>query len=344
MRYWGLAGTEKFNDSWQVLSWVDCQNGFNQSFQSCSNNYGYFLIFLLKTIGLTKDAYFIFGHLNIIIFALSISYLINKNNFQFINFFTLLLVFSPPVLLLLERGNLDGIIFGMLVFSYFLYDKKQWHLAYAIVLLTSLFKFYTLPLLIYIGFFKFSSLRLKIFYRVISILTGVYLIFEVFARQVKFPKTGTIQFGMQIWEFYLNKIGRDLPSSINLTICSLFFVFLLILTNFKKIQLRILKKPLQMDDAYFFLLVFAPLYLVGFNYDYRLVFFIAFIVEMFKNIKDDFKSNFMWIVLSALWLVYPARGLEPFGDLVLEGLVSFFVGHFLLANFARHKYHVKKST
>ena len=341
VRFWGLADKNKFNDSWQVLSWVNCKSSFFESYNTCANNYGYSLSYLLKILGITSNAYLFLGHLNIVVVSISLLYLIRNNNLKFFNIFTIMLVFSPPMLLLIERGNLDGIIFGSLVLALYFYRTKNFNLAFLIIMLATLFKFYPLPLLFFISFSTNVNRKIRYIYRFLTILLTFLLFFEVVSRNLSFPKTGTVQFGLLIWNYYLPKLVFLKFITIYYFVSILIFISLIIFSFYKYKEVIKVKDLEKIGSNWFFLVVFLPTYIISLNYDYRLIFFIAFIIEIYKYIDTVYRSNFKWLVLTAVWIVYPARGLEPLGDLVLEAVVCYFFVQLILMYVQKIKFRLR---
>ena len=77
------------------------------------------------------------------------------------------------------------------------------------------------------------------------------------------------------------------------------------------------------DRTLFYLLFASHLtcYLLGMNYDYRLIFILLASVIYLRSLSDQ-KSQlwkqFLMVLILCLWFTYPSSGLEPIGDLALE--------------------------
>lgn len=142
-----------------LLKYVDCyKNGFNPYIDKNSIcigelNYPLVLLKLFIKLGLGSDHTYLIGFTFIVGFVISVSLLFKKLTIK--QFILLLLIFiSPPFLLLLERANIDILIFILILISVFYIRKKhsvyRVYLSYLIILIASflkIFPFFLLPLI-----------------------------------------------------------------------------------------------------------------------------------------------------------------------------------------------------
>lgn len=104
-------------------------------------NYSRLWIMLFRFLHLGQSHTNLVGNLQIVLFALSLSIWLHTilNYSRKTSIYPLILVnllfiaFSPPVLLLIERGNSDILIFALLTLIYFLF-KSNWHFLASFVL------------------------------------------------------------------------------------------------------------------------------------------------------------------------------------------------------------------
>ncbi len=108
-----------------------------------------------------------------ILFLISVSYLLHDTNFKGYWPSFLILIFSIPVLLVIERTNIDLIIF---IFLLLLCLSKNFYLISSLIVISSLSKFYPILLsLIFIFENNFKKTIIKIFS-----VTSVILIILIF--------------------------------------------------------------------------------------------------------------------------------------------------------------------
>lgn len=281
-----------------LLKYVECfNNGFNPYIDKNSIcigelNYPLILLKLFIKLGLGPDHTYVIGFTFIVGFVISVSLLFKKLTIK--QFILLLLIFiSPPILFLLERGNIDILIFILILFSIFYIRKKhnvyRIYLSYLIILIASflkIFPFFLLPLIfiekiqikhkiiIFTLFTSFFSLYIY------SILDELKFIFE------KTPKPSELAFGKNvlIQEFISEKY---LPFfSIFPFVIGSFFFFL------KRKWVYVIYERINFDyqNTLMFtsgVLIFFGIYFIGNNYDYRLVYFVLFLPTIFQLNSTD---------------------------------------------------------
>ena len=234
---------------------------------------------------------------------LSIFKIINKNKNY--TFFTLLLIFSPSTLLLIERSNIDLIIFLISIIIIF---KKNLKLSFLLTIFSSFLKFY--PILLSLKFlFQETSIKKKIILLFsISIIFILYIFFNF--RELNFILDYTSKHGANgIANFNLFSILnyiqlKGLTSFSNLELIFfkvvIFITFLLssfILSNYLKLnnlEITHYNKINFIVPTLFTLLIFI---LIS-NWIYREIFLIfsyPFILE-FKNKNIYLKFIYYFIV------------------------------------------------
>ncbi len=238
-----------------------------------------------------------------LVLILSIFKIINKNKNY--TFFTLLLIFSPSTLLLVERSNIDLIIFlisAIIIFS------KNFKLSFFLTILSSFFKFYTILLSLK---FLFQEINLKkkiILLFSISIIYILYLFLNL--RELNFILDYTSKYGANgIANFnlfsilnYIQLKGLTDFSNLELVIFKLiifvtFLLFSFFLSNYFKLDdlaISPLSKINFIVPTLFTLLIFI---LIS-NWIYREIFLIfsyPFILE-FKNKNIYLKFIYYFIV------------------------------------------------
>jgi len=78
-----------------------------------------------------------------------------------------IVLLSPPIELLLQRGNLDAFIFILVFFSSILILRNKFFLSLLLLSVCSLIKFYTFPLLVYLSILYTLKRRKKFISQII---------------------------------------------------------------------------------------------------------------------------------------------------------------------------------
>ena len=319
VKFWGLASSEHFDDCKQVLTWTDNNDSLLDNLRNKNNNYGSLLTIILKFLHFRIEWYVYLGHITILLVCISFAILLNISNLGLFNIFILFTIFSPPILLLLERANLDGFIFFFCVCGYSYLLNNKFFRAFALFSLASLLKLYVAPILLFFCVYSKISAKNKIYFRIFTCLLFVILLIDYLFRNLSFHYVGNSQFGLLIWKYTMRKvIGNSAPNlGTFFSIFIFFLILILVFRNRKLISTEILVgEQISIENIFYFILLSS--FILTLNYDYRLVFLVAFIVIIYSNIKVGYVSSFKWFVSSILWLTYPARGLEPLGDFFLE--------------------------
>lgn len=334
LRYWRIWGGGNFVDSDQVLRWADCYTQIgNAIFESngvCSGYlYGSTLVRILNFLSLSPTNTQALGYGFMFFLAASIAYTASFfNNFK-ANPILFVIVISPPVLLLAERGNFDILMMLLVISASILFARDFQILALFPLALASLLKFYTLPLFVLFLILNRGTKR-KIITALVSaiVFTRILLDFEMI--ESKYPSEFSGQFGASIWARYLKQLGfRDSGFLINHISGFVILVLVAVLTIMVLKRLNTFNLTLcvgQENERVVFYTIFGThvcCYLSGMNIDYRLIF--LFLASLFYLIRfsqqDDLDSRIiLCLTVMSLWLSFPSPGLEPLGDLAIEVL------------------------
>ncbi len=189
---------------------------------------------------------------------------------------------TPGIWLLLERGNYDEAIFILAFVASLLLATKYQEAGLVLLLLTTLMKFYTLPIFIVSIFFlkrKFS----KFAFGIVSVLVTFYLLSLI--NQIKtFPSTWYISFGLDSLGLYANlflqevistdlRLPRILISGIGLVFLVITYIYLYKCKHFTKLIFNVDTPKVSIQKLYLTMLgIFLSCFFAGMNYDYRLVY------------------------------------------------------------------------
>lgn len=295
--------------------------------------------FALRVISFFKifDAHEVFGHFFTYATVVSFIYMIiifKYNKFAQMNLF--LGFISPPVWLLLERANFDAIIYIFVFLASLFYQHNYKKTSLFFLLLCTLVKFYTLPLMIIVTAFlrKKSDRVLAFIYSLASIL---FILNDLTKMQGNIVQAGYNHFGMKIIGNYLGKLDISLSILVQYLIATLLFVSLIgaIFSSviFKKVKL--VEFPhnfvLNFNGNLFNFIVFISCFIVGLSVDYRLIFYIAATGFFLQFIDSKAKVCFSVLFFLSVWLTYPTGILQTLGDFCLEIIAALYTCILLIA-------------
>ena len=343
LRYWRVWGGGNFIDSQQILQWSECYelqgNSVFESHGECSGYiYGSTLLRILSFLNFSTTASQVVGYFLMMILALAISYKMNSFDNYRADPFIILIVLSPPILLLAERANFDILILALVMLAALLFGRNYHFCALLPLALATLLKFYTLPLFL-IFFLLNNSKRRKLTTFLITALVTSRVFFDLELIKSSWPTGFSWKFGVSIWTRYLTQLNISDPGELmnNLSGLLIFFViFALTIVVLKK--MKVSTSPEQRgskhDRVFFYMLFGAHLtcFSLGMSFDYRLVFFaISSIVylKVFSAKGELLRKIVLVMVIPSLWLTYPSSGLEPIGDFMTEVVTVIFTIQFL---------------
>lgn len=226
------------------------------------------------------------------------------------------LLISPTILLLLERGNSDSIVFISLAVSLFYIRKGPFwntltkvYISYTIIIILAMLKIYPIFLLGLLVYEKISlKHKLVIFGSSLLVLLG-YVIFtlddlnQIFAISI-FAKTTS--YGKNI---YLNTIMQPIQLKIftNSLIAMVGIISILINLRFKNhLNLIMPNSKAHWDNNLLFLtgsLIYLGSFFNGGNFDYRLV-FLLFCLPLLFNLWKSKGKIWCIVMVAAYFLLF----------------------------------------
>ena len=259
------------------------------------------------------------------------------------------LLFSPGILLLLERANLDILIFLLLLVGNHLFSKGKEISGILVIAFSALFKFYTIPVLLIL--IVISNKRIT---RIVGTLVTLLVIPKVFLDITSitnpgFPSTWYISFGIESIGLYLNlaleQVNQNRLILNGLEVKLLGYVTLILavilFSKFGKIQVKNISRALEISSdfaAWSFLRnafwIFGTTsiscYLAGMSYDYRLSFLAVAglsLIALAKNKKLSINCLPILLII-ATWCsgsFFPSTSLVLSGLIQLVGDIAFFI-------------------
>ena len=217
--------------------------------------------------------------------------------------------FSPGTYLLFERGNLDLVIFLLIVLAAALLGNGGFLSGFFVIIFATLLKFYTLPLVLLVALLSKNS-RERFITTVFSLLTFTWVLID-FNRGPGLPEYGTVQFGYPVLGHYFEWLDisiQPLPSLIGFLAPWLVWSLLVLLgrRSGKGFETRLTQSISNLQNDYAFLLtavVFCAMFFVGLSFDYRLIFLALAGVSLIMKCSFSRKIKIaLWVSLFiALW-------------------------------------------
>ena len=340
-----------FVDLYTVLTAAKCFQdiGFevytnNAETPLCFFVYGHTLLDLVNFLHLSPQIILLLGYSNIllvlgILLWLSSGIVTNSNR---MGWFVSSIICSPPIWLLLERGNVDSLIFILLILVAFLLKEKRELFGLLCINVTILFKFYTLPLLLLAPIFLRKSKSVLIAIISMIVITP-YIYQDIIIRDIQEP--GSLAFGTPMVTFWINSVLKritDTSTVININeghAAGILFLMLIVYIVYK-LKFKNVKKTTDYVNefhSYLFILLsvsFLSCFLSGMNYDYRLIFMIGSCIALL-NFCEARRSDLVFIISMLLgsWLTCFSFGLPSYYFLMLQwvgGLSQFVIaGYFV---------------
>ena len=351
LRFWKIWGGGNFIDSYLVLNYGDCYKNMGLAIYEYGSGfchqylYGRSLVEFLSFAKIHSHFTTLFGFGFMLLFSLALAYMFpwrNRKKFGL----SLIILLSPPVLLLVERGNFDVFMFGGIAAASFLMSRGKWTLAATIVFVLTLTKFYTAPLLIIIAIIS-PKLIQKIFSFSLFCISIPLILRDVKITQHGYPHGSGAQFGMKVWNEYIqewlpNHFTTKFGVVVSLSVFALFIIASALMRNyyiFRIVELPKFGSRMDFIDILKILsaVTFLSCFLAGMNFDYRLLFILPLISFRDKDLNSQLVNPFLIISWLILWLSFPSGGLQIIGDLIIEFLGA-IISVRLVQDFAPHLY------
>lgn len=355
LRFWGATSGEHFVDAKQILKSVDCLNvnPTQQLSQFCETYvYGKTLLRLLKFLHLNSSLTGPIGYIFLAFLSTVLGFLLFKSRITFIS--GLLVIFSPPILLLAERANFDTLMFVLVVSASVLSFRGR-NLASTIILgIASASKFYTFPLM-FIGGLSAKRWLQQVLILVTSGLLFYQIRIEIILSKELMNPSGDggynngQGFGFNIWAGYLPRLKGIFPSNdsligLTLSCCVFILVSLAAFIFLRTKNYGLLKVATNISDPYllfeFLLIVHVSCFFAGISIDYRLIFIAAATLSYLSASKSLNTAEFertllLRLLIISLWCSYPSDGLQIIGDISLSALTSILVFQAVRYRFSR---------
>jgi hypothetical protein len=244
-----------------------------------------------------------------------------------------LTVFSPPIMLLLERGNFDWVMITMIFAASFFKARGKEFTAFIILTFSALMKFYSFPLLIWFVIFT-KSRKKRVAYLTLAICVLVQIYFDLNKLNSINVGKWDASFGNIIWSNYLRGMDVDISSIPGLMIGFVFTLSLMYLfyLNRTRVKLKIAFEKVGSTFGYFStysLVTFVSCYFAGINFDYRL-FFLLPLPYFLNQYPNSIWKTFSFILFGLIfWLSFNVGQMQIVGDVLINLVVAALVLEFV---------------
>lgn len=287
----------------------------------CDNFYGIVLIRMLRLSGFDSSNYI---HLYFLLTGFTIlttSYLFFIFTSKLKSFYKVLwflIAFGPYYLLLLHRGNIDQLIFCIFAISSMLYLRNQSKFFFLVLVMSSLIKFYSVPVLILHVFFFTKS---GFFQKMISFFVFSEVLREIYLTDFSQIRNISSSFGLTIFVDYFAEFNRISPR-----FGLLFVLFIAFFTAFTFIfalrsQYQDTRDSNEISLSDYLFIQHIVCYVAFLNYDWRLIFLVFSLAAITG--KTFRGCGLKYLTLAALIISWFSSGLNQlafFGDLLLFAL------------------------
>lgn len=339
-----------FSDLGWVLNRADCFSEVGWKIYGSTGDCGWYiygsnLIRFINFLGLDETNTKTIGWMFIFVFSVALASIFSSIEINSVYFFVFaaVSVMSPSIMLLLERGNFDILVFVLLSIFASLLSFKWIYSAIGALIAASLFKFYPAPLLIWMTIIQ-KKTSMKVATAGIFLVVATQVLVDLNRVEYSFPRPTFVAFGNPIFGLYIQYFRPYAPGLIQDLLglvmlgCAIWVTQFLSQNGFLVLpDTRILTKPGNARDAYFsvFSLIFLFVYFAGSSYDYRLVYLIVPAIIYISRIHNHRRSFTILVVLliAASWLsgnfIFRPYDLkitfQPIGDLAILGFTAVFV-------------------
>lgn len=346
LKFFGWRGPILFRDTNAVLVSADCYSSVGLAVFNAGDGkpctgyiYGSSLLRFLTFLNLGENRAPLFGWTFLIALAIIfgfLTFILKPDGFYKASFLYLIFI-SPPFFLLVERGNFDSLIFIFFFAAVILHSYGFKFISFCIILTISTWKFYTYPLAI-LMLFAIESVYLRLIASALFFLGIIQALKDLSFIPNISVAVADGSFGVQVWGSYLKRLNIpiDVLSSyvfgvalLVITLCSLlFFKSKIILEKraFSDFGAKQRFSSLLFQSSF---VVFFSCYMVGLNYDYRLIFLsttsIGFILLGSNFQKLEFAQGLVWILtIVGMWFSYNSNLMQPVGDFAMTLLICIF--------------------
>jgi len=335
LRISNVEGVTDFGDLKAVLKSAVCAEGDlgtlvakSELATKCGYIYGEWFLRTLSMTPLTEShgflvAWFLIGLLAVVL-GMYCSVLYRHS--RLLAYFALICVNSPPVILLIERANLDILIYLLIAISAWGMSRSNLIMTLLPLSTASMTKFYSLPLLFLVALKQRSALS-RWTTSLIAVLVSLKVGLELIGSEAQVPRPTFVAFGLPVFGLYLDYFGIQTHPRVHdalgliLLSCSGAVIWQTQRKSWLRVPKCSLVAPCESYESVMNCLcasTFLICYVLGSNYDYRLILLLIPALSFIKETRDHNFTSVMFIstTILAMWgsinLV-----IQPIGDIAI---------------------------
>lgn len=329
LRFFNLSGSEHFGDLRVTILGATCNHAGDLRSTCPEFLYGSPLKMALSKFPFSEQSLHLAAFILIFCFVVAWSLFISDvahTNFQ--KLVLLSLCISPPFQFLIERGNIDLVIFSIVYICFFLFMKKYYALAFVFFAFAILAKYYVLPLVYLLVSFIQKGIRRK------YVLLLLILTFLVYLDLSDISKTRSLAQTSSWASFGFQTLPHNLNSKFGISLSLVFFLegFLILLVvslNYLAGWKYLKNSNNSMMFSHWAAVIYLSCYFAGISYDYRLIFLAAAAPLLTKEriVTSVIHSSLLIIVFFGCF----ANGsIQTLGDLIQLYFVARFISQFTM--------------
>lgn len=276
------------------------------------------------------------AHLIVIVCLASLAWLMMYAKDLKSRVLTIALILSPPIVLLIQRANLDFLIFSLTIVAIEMARKSRLVSAIVVMSLTTLMKMYSLPLvLLFCAMLIFKTKRL--FFRVLifayAVTITIWAIYDT--SQIPWlPSDGRNSFGLPIFGEYANYLIKGPGTQSPRWMANLIglMILTLLLLCIRQLSFSSLLHTVKLNNlsSFAWTLQFLAIFLAGISIDYRLIFIVPILVALVQT-PSRMNTLVLLLTLPTFFLSYPFEKAQVMGDVTSFVLVALIIYLLLLS-------------
>jgi hypothetical protein len=345
-REWLYLGHQvvNFGDLVWVLDRADCSLNIarlvyedKQAEQICNTYiYGYPLLKLFNLLNIHSEHAEVVGLLFMAIFSAISAIFVAKTSKISVKILILMGLFSPPIVLLIQRANIDVMILLIVIFSVFLINRDKYLFASFAAVLVSAFKFYPFFLAIYYQLL-IKELWGRILSGILIVLVCLSMIYDLSSIS-KIPWDARNMFGNVIWGEYFVYLKSGEGTHANYVFSSILGFILVLIPVLLIVRVGPIVNQFKFNAIHagtkwlknlFFVntIIFLSCYFIGLSVDYRLVYLLIPVACLLQLCLFAWhvKSVVVTSLVVSLFASYNFGNLQVAGDFAILLLTIFLV-------------------
>ena len=338
---WQIKGHLNFIDLNSVLGSADCYQSIGFEIykypigHECAYNYGSWLMRSISFIGLGVEQTYFVGSVFIVLISFLMAFVMTQATLGGSGlFFGFLIFVSPPIMLLLERGNIDSLMFILIFIAALLFKSDRSNASLILVVVSLLFKFYTVGLAAMLAFMSRSMFTFFVWTSVIVL--AIVQVFNDFRNGPGFINTEWTSFGAPVFGIYLKYLSVKTPYFLSLVIGFLLLIAAVWFisrpwTPFYKLYKALTITTLDIMPSYhlflFFSVVHTTCYILGMNFDYRLIMLAIANFILLSQAKLHSSINLIIGISTVviMWTSYNLQISQPLGDVLIGITTAYYI-------------------